>query len=65
MSEPESAYEKLHRAERELGEADRYVVKPVEETEEAAAAVEDDTPLASLPSETEERTPPEPEQPAG
>jgi hypothetical protein len=55
MSEPDSDYERLLRAERELGERHRYVVSPVEETEEAVAAVEDDTPLASLAPEPEPR----------
>lgn len=53
MTEPQSEYERLRRAERELSQSGREVVKPIEETDEAEAAVEDEAPLPDLnPPET-------------
>jgi hypothetical protein len=52
MTEPESEYERLRRAERELGPPGREVVKPIEETDEAEEAVEDEAPLPGLTPDT-------------
>jgi dipeptidyl aminopeptidase/acylaminoacyl peptidase len=48
MAEPLNDYEKLRRAERALGERLEFVVHPVEEDEQVAAAAEDEAPAAEL-----------------
>jgi hypothetical protein len=48
VTESDNPYERLRRAERELGEPDNYVVKPIEETEEMAEAADDEAPLRDL-----------------
>jgi hypothetical protein len=48
VTEPASEYEKLLRAERALGERHEFVVHPVEEDEQVAAAAEDEAPAAEL-----------------
>jgi hypothetical protein len=54
MTEPESEYDRLRRAQRELELSGREVVKPIEETDEAEAAVEDEAPLPGLNPDTGE-----------
>lgn len=48
MAEPHSGYEKLRRAAHELGERDEYLVQPVEEGEDVAAAAADEAPVPEL-----------------
>jgi hypothetical protein len=52
MTEPTSEYDRLRRAERELGLSGREVVKPIEETDETEEAVEDEAPLPGLNPDT-------------
>lgn len=54
MTEAESDYDRLRRAERELDLHRPEVVEPVEETQAAADAVEDEAPMRDV-SEREGR----------
>jgi hypothetical protein len=57
MNEPESTFERLRRAEREMGEPEEKVVEPIEETGEVAAAVDDEAPVPAYTVERQEDPP--------